>query len=99
MSKEFRDLPFQGRKRRFQGRPAGVDDNRPIWVQLRKVQTHGFTEAALDQVADVGTSQCPRGGKTDACAFCFVLPQIKGSEMSTRVALACVVDKSEIAGS
>jgi hypothetical protein len=99
MPKQFHDLLFQSRKWHFEGRAAGVDDNRPLGTQLREVQTHGFPEAAFDQVTDVGAAQSTRRRETDARTLGFVLPQVKGGEVSTGIALTSIVDKSEVAGS
>src|SRR5260370_40057065 len=99
MSKQFHDFLFQSRKCHFEGRAAGVDDNRPLGTQLREVQTHGFPEAAFDQITDIGAAQSPWSREADARAPGFVLPQVEGSEVSTRIPLTRVGDKSEIAGS
>jgi hypothetical protein len=63
------------------------------------VQTHGFSEAAFDQVADIGAAQGARGREADARLLSILLPQVESSKVRTGVSLTSVVDESEIAGS
>jgi len=99
MTKQFHDFQFQGWKRNPEGRSTRVDDNGPLVAQLRKVQTHGFPEAAFDPIADIGASQSARSGESNASTLRLILPQVERGEVGAGVAFASIVDKPEVAGS
>jgi hypothetical protein len=97
--KEFHDLFFQSGERKFEGRAAGVDDNRPLLTQFREVQAHGFAEAAFDPVSDIRASQGARSGKADTRQLSLWLRQIECGKVRTGVAFAGVVNESKVGGS
>jgi hypothetical protein len=99
MPEEFLDFQFEGGKRDRQGGAAGIDDNRPLGTQLHEVQAHGFAKAALDLVADVGASERTWGSEADVRKFGASLRKIERGKVSAGVALAGVIDFSEVAGS
>jgi hypothetical protein len=98
MTEKLGDFLFEGWKRDRQGRAAGVDDNRPIGTQFPEVQAHGFAKAALDPVAEVGASERAWSGESDARATGAGLRKIKRGKVSAGVALAGVIDFSEVGG-
>jgi hypothetical protein len=90
-------LAFQVREGKVQGRPAGIDDNRPRRAQFREVQTHRFPEPAFDAVANDGAPQ--RARRSEADTRSFGSSEIKSRKVRASVSLAAIVDVSEIAGS
>ena len=104
---ELLDFAFESRKRDRQGRAARIDDNRPLGIQLRKVQAHGFAKAALDTVSNIGAAERTRSGEADARRTGAGLRdrlgaktgEVERGKMSAGIALAGVINFSEVAGS
>jgi hypothetical protein len=63
------------------------------------VKAHGFTEAALDPVANVGAAERTGSGEADARGGGAVPREVERGEVSTGIALAGVINCSKIGGS
>lgn len=98
MAEEFPDFLFQGWKRDREGRPARIDHNRPRRSQFPEVQAYRFTEAALDPVSKDGSSERTWGSEADTWGIGARLRQIERGKMSAGIALAGIINCSELTG-
>ena len=80
----------------LQGFAAGIDDNRPLWIQPFQLKPHGFADTPLDPVARHRFAERPGCCKSDARSAGFGLAKTERGEERTGKARSFVIDSPEI---
>jgi hypothetical protein len=75
---------------------AGIDNDRPLWIQPFQLKPYGFADTPPDPVARDGFAERPGCCKSDMGSAAFEIAQTKRGEQRTGKARSFVIDSPEI---
>jgi hypothetical protein len=81
---------------RLQGFAAGIDDNRPLWIQPFQLKPYGFADTPPDAVARHGLAGRPGCGKPDPRSAVFDFTKAECREERTGKARPFVINSPEV---
>ena len=87
-------------KRRGERRAPWINDDVPLWIELRPVPAERFPHTPLDAVPDHAATDRARNRESQSRPWTLVLwpRQTKGGEQGAGNALAVVIHFSEVGG-
>jgi hypothetical protein len=93
------NFPRQFPERGFHRFAPRIDNDRPLWTQMLKMQTYRLADTPPDAVADHSLAEGARRREADARAGSFRFPDAESREQRSRKSRTGVIDSAEIRGS
>jgi hypothetical protein len=79
--------------------PARIEYDRPLGIQRRQLEAHGFAHSSFESVTHHGFAEGSGRGKADTRSRCSSFHEAEGGKEGTTVARPLIVNFSEIARS
>lgn len=94
--KETKNLFLQFLRGCIEGLAAGIDDDRPLWAQLAKLEANSLANPSLDAISHHGFTECAGTGETNVRTLRLRFPDTECREQGPGKPGTLVVNPAEV---